>query len=641
MAGLLISLLTFVLIIVIRTSGGLQELELTAYDLNLSLVSRNLETDPPVLLVAITESDIQEMGRWPITDKRLAEVIRQLSSYSPSAIGIDIYRDIPVPPGHKILTETLKKTQNVIAVEKFGNDDSIGILPPPALLKTDRTGFNDIPEDSGGIIRRSLLFLDKGGDVSYSFSLRLSLLYLQKFGIAPQPGEPDPHHIRLGDTTLVPFEANDGGYVGADEAGYQFLLDYKGGVSPFPVITLKDLQAGKVNKNQIQDKIIILGVDSESVKDRFHTPYSRGLDVATAVPGMVVHAHIISQLIRTALNGDRPIITISDNYESTWILFWCVLGGIIAIIIRSAWRFSVIVSLGLLVLGLSVHFSFVAGYWIPVVPPVIGWLTSASVTTAYISHYEKHQKSQLMHLFSTYVSREVADTIWQKRDYLLEDGRLQSQKLTATVFFTDLQGFTSLSEQWEPEALMDWLNDYMAVMARLIIQYDGVVDDYFGDAIKANFGVPFPRTREEDIQQDAINAVNCALAMEREMEKLNSVWLKQGLPNMRMRIGINTGSVVAGSLGTEQRMKYTTVGDTVNTAARLESLKREQFSKDRKSGVCRIYISEATFKYLDDQFETRVIDTFSLKGKSEEIKVYQVDAHKEQDHATINMEASL
>lgn len=626
--GFLLSMLVLLFIIILEMNGALQVLELAIYDKNIMFEHNKLKEKPPVLLVMVKESDIQRLGQWPISDKVLSDVIEKVSQYKPRAIGLDIYRDIPVSPGHEALNRTFKKYPNIIAIEKFGTDKATRIPGPPVLQGTQQIGFNDIPSDSGGIVRRGLLFLDDGENYYFSFPLRLALNYLQFNEIYPQPGEPDQSHLRLGDVTIKPFEHNFGAYINADAAGYQFMLDFKGGPMPFDMITLHQLLDGSFEPSLIKDRVVIIGVDAESVKDQFFTPFSSDLKEDTGISGPAMHAHIVNQLIRMGLNGDQPINTLSDFQEIIWVITWCLFGAIIGVWIRSVFYYSLISFLGLFVLSAINYMGFASGYWIQLGAAVIGWLTTISVTTAYISYFEKNQKNQLMHIFSKYVSSEVADAIWNSKDLLLDDGRLQSNKLMATVFFTDLQGFTAVSEQWEPEFLMDWLNDYMDKMARVVIEYHGIVDDYFGDAIKANFGLPVPRVEYNEIRDDVINAIDCALEMSRIMDELNVEWQEKGLPSMRMRIGINTGEVVAGSLGSSERMKYTSVGDVVNTAARLESLKREEFAKDGSYGICRILVSDITLNYVADIYEASLIDTISLKGKQDKVTVYRIDGRK-------------
>ena len=171
---------------------------------------------------------------------------------------------------------------------------------------------------------------------------------------------------------------------------------------------------------------------------------------------------------------------------------------------------------------------------------------SGMTSTAIEQAREKGQKEIMRKLFEKHVSPEVAEAVWQQRELFLEGGRPRSQKLTVTVLFTDLKGFSTVSEKMDPQALMDWLNGYMDKMTKIVMDHGGIVDDYFGDAIKVNFGVPLPRTTDAEIRQDAVNAVTCALAMEREMIRLNMGMRERGLPMLKMRVGIYTGPVVAG-----------------------------------------------------------------------------------------------
>jgi adenylate cyclase len=160
----------------------------------------------------------------------------------------------------------------------------------------------------------------------------------------------------------------------------------------------------------------------------------------------------------------------------------------------------------------------------------------------------------------------------------------------------------------------------MEAMAGLIMQFGGVVDSYAGDGIKADFGVPIPRDTPAEIRSDAVNAVSCALAMEEEMSRLNAVWGARGLPEVGVRVGIFTGPVVGGLLGSSQRLKYTTIGDTVNIASRLES-----FDKDlARHSLCRILIGDQTLECLEGQYETVRIGEVKLKGKDQAIVIHQV-----------------
>jgi adenylate cyclase len=624
--SLLIVVAVSIGILGLRNVGALEALELAVYDWCIRLRPEQSGPDPRIVLITVLEDDIRKQGRWPLTDDTLAQTLEIVTRYQPRSIAMDIYRDIPVPPGHERLNKILTGNGRIIAPSKFSDDPASTIPPPPALKDTEQVGFNDIPVDRDGIVRRGLLLMDVGEKTFYSFSFRQALLYLQAEGIAPQPDSSNPDHLKLGRVTLRPFESNDGSYVGADAGGYQILLDFKGLRAPFPSFSLTALLSGRVDPSLIKDKAVLIGVTTDSVKDSFYTPHSRGLQVEP-ISGVALHAHIVSQLLRSALEGSRQVEVLSDKQEELWTLLWGIMGGAVGLWVRSPWRFSALSGAGLLSLGFAAYFAFLNGWWIPSVPPAMTWLFSAGLVTAYMSNREKQDRTVLMQLFSRHVSPEVADTIWEQREQFMHEGRLRSQKFTATVLFTDLKGFTTVSEKMDPQGLLDWLNTYMEAMVQVIIDHGGVIDNYIGDSIKADFGVPVPRTTESAIGEDAIAAVTCALAMEQELKRLNGLWREQKLPTVEMRVGIFTGPVVGGSLGSAKRLKYTTIGDTVNIASRLESFDKELFDPEFADRSCRILIGEQTLRYLNHRFEIKSVGEAALKGKDEKVTVYRVVGH--------------
>src|SRR5262249_18092401 len=190
--------------------------------------------------------------------------------------------------------------RSVVAVTKFGDAASAGVRPPAVLKGTDQVGFNDILVDPGGVVRRGLLFLDDSTAATNSFALQLALRYLEPEGVKPSPDPRNPAPLRLGRTTIRPLEPNDGGYVGADAGGYQFLLDLWGGARPFGSVDLTTGVAGNVSPDLVRDKIVLIGVTAESINDDFYTPLSRGLRGGQHIAGVAVHAHIVSQLLRMA-----------------------------------------------------------------------------------------------------------------------------------------------------------------------------------------------------------------------------------------------------------------------------------------------------------------------------------------------------
>ena len=265
--SLALGLIASAIIIGLRSAGFFQFVELATYDIYLRLKEQHSLAEPRVVLVQTIEPDIQKLGEWPLTDSRMAETLKKLLAHEPRAIGVDLYRDIPVAPGTDELNSLLTSEKRVFIIEKFGTDESNHVSGPAVLQGTGQIGFADVPVDDDGVVRRGLLFLDDGENFSVSLALRLVMTYLAAEGITPQAGIPNPEHIRLGQVTFPPFEANDALYVDADDRGYQYILDFKGGASRFKTYSLSDVLEGRVDPNVIKDNVVIFGVNAESVKD--------------------------------------------------------------------------------------------------------------------------------------------------------------------------------------------------------------------------------------------------------------------------------------------------------------------------------------------------------------------------------------
>jgi adenylate cyclase len=605
-----------------RESGLFEPVELLAYDTLVRVRAATATVDePPIAIVGADEADLNRWG-WPLSDAHLAAAIERLAALQPRVIGIDLYRDLPRPPGGEELRRALLRHANVIVAYKFGGGDETLIPPPESLRGTDRAGFADALPDSGGIVRRTLLFLDDGATSHMSLPLRLALEYLGTEGIALAPDPERPEHVRLGRTTLPPFEANDGGYVGADDRGYQILLDFRDGERPFRQVTLSHLLDGAVAPDLVRGRIVILGVNADSVKDFFFTPFSRGFGEARLTFGDQLHAHVVAQLLRHALRDLRPTRPMASVAAALWILAWCAAGGFLGHRLQSPLALAAGLVGGLLTLAVISIAAFNASVWLPVVMPGAGWIGSAMLVTALISKHEKAQRAMLMQIFARNVSPEIAEAMWQQRERFMEGGRPRPQRLIATVLFTDLKGFTSISETQDAQALMEWLNTYMETMTNVVLDHGGVLDKFIGDAIMAVFGVPIARSTRAGIAADASRAVDCALAMDAALERLNETWRNEGRPVAQMRVGIFTGPLVAGTLGSARRMNYTVVGDTVNTASRLENFDKD-VAADR---TCRILIGAPTLALLDGRYAVRPVGEQALKGKTQAVAVYLVES---------------
>ncbi|MEB3282889.1 MAG: adenylate/guanylate cyclase domain-containing protein [Lyngbya sp.] len=607
-----------IVVIGLRTSGVLQLVEWAAFDQMIGW--RPVEpVDQRIVLVTIDEPDIQQIGQWPIPDATLAQLIEKLKQQQPLAIGLDIYRDLPVPPGHQELLETYRTTPNLIGIEKVGSDaNGSAVAPPPVLKEQNQVSAVDLVWDGDGKIRRALLTIQPPGEETVvNIGLQLALMYLQAQGITPETtanGE-----VKLGQGVFTRFTGNDGAYVRADAGGYQVLLNYRGLLNHFLTVSVSDILAGRVSPNLMRDRIVLIGTTAESLNDLFFTPYSSNLFAASErTPGVVIHANIASQILSSALDG-RPLFKVwSEPIEWLWILLWSGVGMTIGLSYRPT-KGMIRIILAAVSLTVICYQVFLRGWWIPMIPPLLALVGSGTAITGYIANQERQERQTLMNLFGRHLTPKIADEIWRSRDELLTKGQLLGQKMTATILFADIQDFSAIAETMEPDRLMFWLNEYMNTMADIVLSHDGIIDKFIGDAIMAAFGVPLPRTHESEIAQDAILAVSSAVAMAEQLRSLNRKWRQNGQPTVSMRIGIATGVVVTGSLGSSQRMDYTTLGDTVNVAARLES-----YDKSFGQGLCRILISESTYHYVQDLFSTNLVGHVQLKGRQKAVDIYQV-----------------
>jgi adenylate cyclase len=631
--ALLVGHLVFVSVLGLRSAGILQILELSAYDFLLWTRSISSSFDSRITIIWATDEDQRQLG-WPLADDKLAQLFQTILAYEPDSIGLDIYRDLPVPleggAGYDALADILKKHNNIFAIRKLVDSKGSRVDPPPALIDTDRVGFNDIPEDAGGIIRRGLLYAsDMQQNVHELFGLKLVMHYLKRYNIEPQGVPDNPNALGLGKAVLEPLDENFGGYVAQDAGGFQIMLTYPGAPTEFNSLSLNRVLEHQFEpewfRNRIKGRIVLIGVNAQATPDFVYTPFGYSSKVEQRLPGVAVHAYIISQLLRMSLDGNKPLYSLTEFQENLWIWLWSVVSALVCLWARSVWRVTLSVLGGLLTLVIGSQLAFSYDLWIIIAAPAIGWTISNSLMISYLANQDKNQRAELMQIFSKHVSKNVAEAIWKEREHYLNAGRLRPQRLIATVLFTDLQNFTTVSERMEPQSLMDWLNQYMETMVNVIEKkHSGHVNKFIGDAIMALFGVPISRQSPNEIFEDAARAVDCALQLRDEMERLREVWEKEGLPLIRMRVGICTGPVVAGSLGAVERQEYTVLGDTVNTASRLESFDK---NIDAES-ACRILISETTLECLDGQFATECVGSVYLKGKESRVTIYRVIGRK-------------
>ncbi|MBW4617076.1 MAG: CHASE2 domain-containing protein [Desmonostoc vinosum HA7617-LM4] len=381
------------LIILIRFTGLLQGTEWAMLDRYFQ-ARASAKIDPYITVITINESDIQLVGQYPLPDQVLAQAIQTLKTYQPKAIGLDLYRNLPVQPGYEKLVRQFSTTPTLIGIEKVVGSK---IAPPPILAELDQVGLADQVLDGDGKLRRALLSVRlKNGKLRLNLGLQLALNYLETVGITAQSLPNHPEQMQLGKTVLVPFQANDGGYVRADDGGYQILLNFYGTQEQFETFTIADLLANRIPSQKLRDRIILIGSTAESVNDYFQTPYSHQLfGPPKRMPGVLIHASITSQILNAALHA-RPTLRVwSEPIEFLWILFWCGVGAALSWQFKSIRLMIFVVVIATTVLIAITYLTFLQGWWIPTIPPLIG-LVFAAITLPIITnkHIEKIQLHQ-------------------------------------------------------------------------------------------------------------------------------------------------------------------------------------------------------------------------------------------------------
>lgn len=370
-------------LLILRLTGALQLMELVALDQMFRL--RPLQpVDPRIVLVTVDESDLKQLKRWPMSDAVLAQLISSLKQQQPKVIGLDIFRDLPVEPGHQKLVNVFTSTPNLIGIEKVIKTNLGENIQAPLLLKQrNQVSASDLLLDQDGRIRRSLLYLRTQDNQSiFTLGAKLAFAYLEDKGITRQPLNPEQTRFRLGRAVFTALRSNDGGYVGVDAGGYQILANFPNFPKGFRTISLTDVLQGRMPKDLVRDRIVLIGVIAESIEDRFFTSYTTNSINAPA--GVEVHALLTSQLLDAALDG-HPVLNVwSEPVEYLWIIIWSTLGAL------SGWTASSprqtagrVFLLGITLLG-SAYVLFLTGLWLIIIPPLLALVGSAITSNGYL-----------------------------------------------------------------------------------------------------------------------------------------------------------------------------------------------------------------------------------------------------------------
>lgn len=399
-AGVSPGVIVIGVVIAARLTGSMQGLEWAAFD-------RMLRSRPPepmderVVVLGITEPDISRLGTYPIPDRTLAELLNTLQQYQPQAIGVDLFRDLAVPPGdtqgHEALRRTFQAHPNIIVIEKILPGAGGNTVDAPSYLPPEQVGFADALPDADGAFRRGLLgSLNQQNEYRLSFSIRLANQYLAARGMGLRNGDRDPQAMQFGEVEIPRFQPNTGGYVRTDAGGEQTLLNFRKGRNPFRRVSLADIETGRIQPEWFAGKVVLIGMTAESAKDTI-TSAAVDIDNPSLFYGVEAQAHAVSQLLSAVLDG-RPLLrTWTDPWEYAWIIAWGVLGVAVARWLRSPLRILAGVAIATLILIAVSYGALLGGMWIPVVPALIGLvLNGTGLALAAFYRQEQDLRSRLI-----------------------------------------------------------------------------------------------------------------------------------------------------------------------------------------------------------------------------------------------------
>ena len=444
-------------VLLLRYLGLFQPLEWAALDQFFQW--RSVETSSErITIVAIDEDSLNSLESWPISDKKVAELLQKISSYQPSAIGLHIYRNRPVEPGSKKLKEVIDSTPNLTGIESLSDKKKNDTGVQSLLSQKGQIGLNTVIVDADGTVRRGLLYAQKkkGMPLLESFALKLAITYLDTKEIEPKKAE-NSDYLQLDKTIFTRFKKYDGGYIDADDGGYQFLSSFPKPACKregreecygFRTVSLKEVLDGN-NEKQYEDlfknRIVLIGSTAPSLQDLKLIPYSRKFNLQLIpyssksksakfkpISGIELQAYFIDEIIAASLQERQLLRVWSEPIECLWIAIWAYIGAITRWRIRSSFKNLLLILILTFILIASTNLLFLAGWWVPLIPTLITYIGSVIFVTSQIAHMQEELKRSKE--FLQQVINTVPDPIFVKNE--------KHQWIVLNDAYCSLTGFT-------------------------------------------------------------------------------------------------------------------------------------------------------------------------------------------------------
>ena len=571
---LLGGILAAVAVVVLIFFDVLQPVELDALD-RLFRVRGPRAPTAPIIVVTIDEDSFDELDfAWPFPRALHGTLIEMIAAGNPLAIGIDLVFPEPSVRGPKDdeeFGESVARAKRVVlgaaitsVSEGFYVKQDTNFPIPAIRYGAAAIAPVNLPPDPDAVIRRAALRHRVGDDVFDGF-----------------------------DFTLYRLAAAHGLKVAPPPRGNLVIINHRGYRQSYPWIPYHRVVKGDIDPKVFEGKIVLVGATTAVLHDLFPTPFERG----GSMPGVEIHAHAIDTLVR----GDR--IRAAPKWLSIVLaVIGAPLGAWLVIRLRALRAFFAMVAVWLALAGATLAAFAFGQLWILSVGPTVALILGYGATS--IEHFIREQREKRR--LSQFFSPDVLSEIVRHPDHVT----LGSARRLISVFFSDLRGFTTLSERMEPETVAEMLREYLSEMTEIVFQHKGTVDKYIGDCVMAIWNAPF------DDPDHAVNAVRTALDFQERTLAVSAKWEEKLGGKIRNGCGINTGEAVVGTMGSRQRLEYTAIGDTVNLAARLESI-----TKDYNSSII---ISESTHEYVKGMFMTRELGAVTVKGKTRPVRIFAV-----------------
>ncbi len=631
-------------------------LELKSLDLRMQARGR-IETTNKIVLVTIDEKSLSELGRWPWPRKVMAGLLDKLSQYNPKVIGLDLVwaepdqntelrilrelaqkikdsrvknpeidnyltQGLTLADHDQILAQSVAKTGRAIlgyfflfspvesAAAKETEDlsslsaynlvryataeaqsayifeaESIQMNIPAISAAAQGAGFFNFFPDPDGAIRWAPLVIKYKGKYFCPLSLAILQKFLDGAPLILRLAEFGVEKVHLGEISIP-----------VNEEG-RLLINYCGPPKTFPHYSAADVLQGRIPREIFQDKIVLIGATAIGIYDMRVTPFSQ------VFPGVEIHANIVDTILKKQFLYRPNWVTIID------IINIVVIGVILGLIIPKTKVIGGVITAILLftLFLLSGYYLFkYKGLWINMVYPTGNIILTYMALTVHRYLTEEKEKKRIRGAFQYYLSPAVVEQMLKNPEKL----KLGGEKRELTVLFSDIRGFTSFSEQMAPEDLVKFLNEYLSKMTDIVFKYDGLLDKYMGDALMAIWGAPLEQP------DHPLRACLAALDMVAELKTEQEKWRNQGMPVLNIGVGINTGLMVVGNMGSEKRFDYTVMGDSVNLGSRLEGL--------NKLYGTNIIISEFTYSSVQEEILARELDLVRVKGKDQPVRIYEV-----------------